>query len=181
MARFHTSSDSNNNLLSPGVYMLKVIDCTETVSRNGSSMFKLKLVTMLHDRHVYDYLVFNPNSFWVIADFCRSSGFELPDREADIDIYPNDCLLRVCYAELVHELGRDGKTRLSVERYMSRQQAIGINPALVRVDVPAGTPPPKKLQKAGIGPAVSEKSLDSGLTPAGIRQDTEVEPDDTPF
>jgi len=161
--------------------MLKVIDCTETVSRNGSSMFKLKLVTMLHDRHGYDYLVFNPNSFWVITDFCRSSGLELPDHQADIDIYPNDCLLRVCYAELVHELGRNGKTRLSVERYLSRQEAIGINSALARVNVPTGTPPPRKLQKAGISPVTSEAGANSSLTPGGMSQDTEVEPGDIPF
>ena len=181
MARFHTSSNSTNNLLPAGVYMLKVSDCTETVSTNGSDMFKLKLATIPHDRHVYDYLVFNPNSFWVIADFCRSSGLELPDDEADIDIYPNDCLLRVCYAELVHELGRDGKTRLSVERYLSRNEAIAINPALVRVNVPTGTPPPKKLQKAEVGPVTSQTGPNSSLTPAGISHDTEVEPDDLPF
>jgi len=181
MARFHTSSDSNNNLPPAGVYMLKVIDCTETVSTSGSVMFKLKLATIPHDRYAYDYLVFNPNSFWVITDFCRSSGLELPDREADIDIYPSDCLLRVCYAELVHELGRDGKTRLSVERYMSRQEAVGINPGLARVSVPAGTPSPKKLQKAGIGPVASEAGPNSSLTPAEISQHTEIEPDDIPF
>src|SRR5215467_2118148 len=181
MARFHTSSDSNNNLLPAGVYMLKVIDCTETVSTNGSDMFKLKLATIPHDRYVYDYLVFNPNSFWVIADFCQSSGLELPDKEADIDIYPNDCLLRVCYAELVHELGRDGKTRLSVERYLSRKEAIGINPALAHVNVPTGTPPPRKLQKSGIGPVASEAGPNSSLAPVGISHDTEVEPDDIPF
>src|SRR5262245_60545724 len=134
MARFNTSSDSNNNLLPAGVYMLKVIDCTETVSKNGSDVFKLKLTTVPHDRHVSDFLVFTPNSFWVIGDFCRSSGLELPDKEADIDIQPNDCLLRVCYAELVHEVGRDGKTRLSVQRYLGRDKAIGINPALLRVN-----------------------------------------------
>ena len=161
--------------------MLKVIDCTETVSTNGSDMFKLKHTTIPHDRHVYDYLVFNPNSFWVITDFCRSSGLELPDHQADIDIYPNDCLLRVCYAELVHELGRNGKTRLSVERYLSRQEAIGINSALARVNVPTGTPPPRKLQKAGISPVTSEAGANSSLTPGGMSQDTEVEPGDIPF
>jgi hypothetical protein len=161
--------------------MLQVIDCTETVSTNGSDMFKLKLATIPHDRHVYDYLVFTPNSSWVIADFCRSSGLELPSQEADIDIYPNDCLLRVCYGELVHELGRDGKTRLSVERYLSRNEAITINPALVRVNVPAGTPLPKKLQKTGIGPVTSGTGLNSSLIRGAINQDTEVEPDDIPF
>jgi hypothetical protein len=176
MARFHTSSDSNNNLPPAGVYMLKVIDCTETVSTNGSDMFKLKHTTIPHDRYVYDYLVFHPKAAWVIADFCRSSGLELPSQEADIDIFPNDCLLRVCYAELVHEVGRDGKTRLSVERYLSRDEAIAINPALVRVNVPSGTPPPKKLQKAGTGPG-----LNSSLIRATIGQDTEVEPDNNPF
>src|SRR6516225_2257893 len=115
MARFHTSSDSSNSLLPAGVYMLKVIDCTETMSTNGSDMFKLKLATIPHDRHVYDYLVFNPNSFCVVANFCRSSGLELPDHEADGDVQPNDCLSRVCYGELVHQGGRDGKTRRSVE------------------------------------------------------------------
>jgi hypothetical protein len=174
MARFHTSSNRNTPLLPAGVYMLKVIDCTETVSTNGSDMFKLKLATIPHDRYVYDYLVFTPNSSWVIADFCRSSGLELPDTEADIDIHPNDCLQRVCYAELVHELSRDGKTRLSVERYLSRNEALTSNSALVRVNVPAGTPPPKKLQKAG-----TETGANSSLNRAAISQD--VEPDDIPF
>jgi hypothetical protein len=170
MARFHTSSNRNTPLLPAGVYMLKVIDCTETVSTNGSDMFKLKLATIPHDRYVYDYLVFTPNSSWVIADFCRSSGLELPDTEADIDIHPNDCLQRVCYAELVHEVGKDGKTRLSVERYITRQQALGINPALAQISAPENAPPPKKLQKA-VGP----------LAVTTTSQDTEVDQDDTPF
>jgi hypothetical protein len=104
-----------------------------------------------------------------------------PTWKTDINIYPNDCLLRVCYAELAHELGKDGKTRLSVERYLSRQEAIGINSALARVNVPTSTPPPRKLQKAGIGPVTSEAGANSSLTPGGISQDTEVEPDDIPF
>ena len=156
--------------------MLQVIDCTETVSTKGSDMFKLKLTTVPHDRYVYDYLVFHPKAAWVITDFCRSSGLELPDHEADVDIHPNDCLSHVCYAELVHQVGRDGKTQLSVERYVSRNEAIAINPALVRLNVPSGTPPPKKLQKAGTGPG-----LNSSLIRATIGQDTEVEPDNNPF
>jgi hypothetical protein len=152
--------------------MLQVIDCTETVSTNGSEMFKLKLATIPHDRHVYDYLVFTPNASWVIADFCRSGGLDLPDHETDIDLYPNDCIRRVCYAELVHELGRDGKTRLSVKRYIARQEALDLNPDLARVNVPSNAPPPKKLQKA-VGASVTT------TTPAN--QNTEVEPDDNPF
>jgi hypothetical protein len=180
MARFHTSSDSNNTLLPAGVYMLQVVDCTETVSKKGSCMFKLKLTTIPHDRHVYDYLVFSPNTFWVISDFCRSSGLELPPEEADIDIYPNHCLLRVCYAELFHELD-DGKTRLKVKRYLSRKDAIDINSGLARLNVPVGTPPASKLQKAEVGPVTSQTGPNSSLTPAGISHDTEVEPDDLPF
>ena len=181
MARFKASSNPNNELLPAGIYMLKVIECTETVSTNGSDMFKLKLATVPHDRYLYDYLVFHPKAAWVIADFCRSSELGLPDHEADIDIQPYDCLRRVCYAELAHELGRDGKTRLSVERYLSRNEAIASNSALMRVPVPAGTPPPKKLGKARIGPAASETGPNSSLTPPGISQDTEIEPDDIPF
>src|ERR1700756_1535952 len=147
MARFYTSSNSNNNLLPAGIYMLQVINCSETVSTNGSDMFRLKLTTIPHDRYIYDFLVFNPNSFWVISDFCRSGGLELPAQETDLDIYPNDCMLRVCHAELVHELGRDDKTRLSVKRYIARQEALDLNPDLARIKVPSNAPPPKKLQK----------------------------------
>jgi hypothetical protein len=125
--------------------------------------------------------VFHPKAVWVIADFCRSSGLELPDHEADVDIHPNDCLSRACYAELVHELGRDNKTRLSVKRYLSRNEAIGLNPGLGRMNVPTGTPPPKKLQKAGTGPLTSGAGLDWSSARTGISQDTEVEPDDVSF
>src|SRR5262245_43016344 len=106
---------------------------------------------------------------------------ELPDEEADVDIQPNDCVLRVCYAELVHEVGRDGKTRLSAERYLSRKEAISINPALVRVNAPCSTLPPKKRQKAWVDPLTSAAAVDSSLAPTGISQDKEVEPDDIPF
>jgi hypothetical protein len=170
MARFLTSTNATNSLPPSGAYMLQVIDCTETVSTNGSDMFGLKLAIIQHDRYVYDFLVFNPNSFWVIADFCRSSGLELPEKAMDIDIYPNDCMLRVCYAKLVHEVGKDGKTRLSVARYITRRQALGINPALAQISAPENAPPPKKLQKA-VGP----------LAVTTTSQDTEVDQDDTPF
>ena len=173
MAQFHTTSESTNDLPPAGIYMLQAIDCTEAVSTKGSDMFKLKLTTIPHDRYVYDFLVFTPNSFWVISDFCRSSGLELPANETDLEIYPNDCMLRVCYAELVHELGRDGKTRLSVERYIARQEALDRNPDLARVKVPSNAPPPKKLQKVAGNFAVT--------TASPVNQDTEVEPDDSPF
>jgi len=91
-----------------------------------------------------------------------SSGLELPPQETDIDIYPNDCLLRICYAELFHEL--DGsKTRLKVKRYLKREEAIPINPTLGRVDIPAGTPPPKKRSPPRFcgSPCIAEKEKKS--------------------
>jgi hypothetical protein len=144
-------------------------------------MFKLKQTTVPEDRWVFDYLIFSPKTFWVIRDFCWSSGLELPDHEADIDIYAGDCLLRVCYAELFHELGNDGKTRLKVKRYMSRADAIELNPSLTRVAVPSNAPPPKRLQKTEIAAVKSDASPNSSLAPTRISHDTEVERDDIPF
>ena len=69
--------------------------------------------------------------------------------------------------------GRDGKTRLSVERYIARQEALDSNPDLVRVKVPSNAPPPKKLQKVVGNFAVT--------TASPVNQDTEVEADDIPF
>jgi hypothetical protein len=171
MARFHCSHSNGEDLLPAGAYMLRVLEATEQESSKGSDMIKLKMATVPHDRYVWDYLVFSEKAFWVIADFCRSSGLELPLEESDIDLYPHDCLRRICYAELIHERGRDGKDRLQVERYVTRQEALELNPALIQVKVPADAPTPKKLQKVGTALAVRQ----------GNNQETEVEPDDIPF
>jgi hypothetical protein len=136
-------------------------------------MFKLVLTTIPHNKRVYDYLVFTRNSEWVIQDFCRSSGLELPDVEADIDLVPRDCLWRVCYAELIHGVRRDGRTRLEVERYVSRGEALRLNPALLKVQMPPDTPAPKRLRKAGTG-------LDA-VPAAKQEKGPEVEADDIPF
>jgi hypothetical protein len=96
-----------------------------------------------------------------------------PTWKTDINIYPNDCLLRVCYAELAHELGKDGKTRLSVERYIVRQEALELNPTLARVKVPSNAPASKKLQKTNNSSAAA--------TTTTADPDLKVEPDDIPF
>jgi hypothetical protein len=171
MARFHTSHSNGEDLLPQGVYLLRVLEATEQKSSRDSEMIKLKMATIPHDRYVWDYLVFSEKAFWVIADFCRSSGLQLPVEESEVDLYPHDCLRRVCYAELVHERGRDGKTRLAVERYVTRKEALELNPALIQVKVPADAPVPKKLQQAGIALVARQ----------GSNQETEVEPDDIPF
>jgi hypothetical protein len=146
MGRFHYSYSNGEDLLSEGAYMLRVLEAV---------------------------LVFHPKSAWVIQDFCRSSGLELPAQEADINLNPEDCLRRICYAELVHERGRDGRTRLAVERYLTRKEALERNPGLAKVKAPADAPASKKLDRAGIGLSVPAAT--------GANRDLDAEPDDIPF
>jgi hypothetical protein len=186
MPTFRSSNSSGSGLLPPNAYILQCINCTETVSSKGSQMFKLQLTTIgtvPNDRWVYDFLVFHPNSDWVIQDFCRSAGLEVPIQEADIGLKPDDCILRVCYAKLVHERGRDGKTRLAVERYITRQEAIKLNPDLAGIALPKNAPAAKKLRPVSptgdTPPSVPAPARKQSLTTA--KDGMDIEPDDIPF
>jgi hypothetical protein len=137
-------------------------------------MIKLKLTTIPHDRYVWDYLVFSDRSLWAIEDFCRSAGLQLPQEESDVNLNPRDCAGRICYAELIHETGRDGKTRLKRERYVTRPEALKLNPALLKIELPSDAPRPKKLGKA-------ETASTTPVASRTINQEDEVEPDDIPF
>lgn len=173
MARFHYSYSTGADLLPEGAYMLRILEAIEQESSKGSDMIKLKLTTVPQNKYIWDYLVFHPKSAWVIQAFCRSSGLELPINEADVDLNPKDCLSRICYAELVHERGQDGRTRLVVERYLTRQEALKINPALQKVPLPDDAPPGKKLGPVASGSRVPDVT--------GARPDPDAEPDDIPF
>jgi hypothetical protein len=180
MARFTTFSSAGEDLLPPDAYILQVLECNEQVSSKGSDMFKLKLTTIPHDKFVWDFLVFHPNSEWVVRDFCHSAGLELPAKECELGLDPSDCVLRICYAHLIHEQGRDGKIRLSVDRYISRQEAIETNPELAQIPLPKNIPAPKKLSAL---PGTTESPLSAARKRASAQRvaPQDAEPDDIPF
>jgi len=102
------NADNMPRFVEPGEYLLTVVEASETVSRNGDDMIKLKLEIEDRGVHLYDYLVATEKSFWKIDTFLKAIGEEVVEGEE----------VELCAADLE---GRQGYARLKIEDYKGKQ------------------------------------------------------------
>ncbi len=106
----YVSQDADNfpRFVEPGDYLLTVIEATDTLSKAGDEMIKLKLEVEGHGVRLFDYLVATESSFWKIDTFRKAIGDEVVEGEE---------------VELIAEslTGRQGYARLRVEEYQGKE------------------------------------------------------------
>lgn len=89
-------------------YLVTVIEASETFSKAGDEMIKLKLEVEKHGVHLYDYLVATESSFWKIDTFRKAIGEAVIEGQ-EVELNAGDLE------------GRQGYARLKVEEYQGKK------------------------------------------------------------
>jgi hypothetical protein len=136
--------------ISPGVYVAKIITAKEKISENGNDMLVMKL--MIPDgRSIGSVLTFVPAAQPVINAFCDSAELRKP-AEADIavDLRAADCLNRYVYVTISVETDGQTGAQPKVIRFLTREEALAINPELAKVQLREQAP--LELQRSKSNP-----------------------------
>ena len=106
----YTSQNADNlpRFVPNGDYLVTVIEASETLSKAGDDMIKLKLEVEGHGVHLYDYLVATEASFWKIDTFRKAIGDRVVEGEE----------VELTAAALE---GRQGHARLRIEEYQGKK------------------------------------------------------------
>ena len=106
----YTSQNADNlpRFVPNGDYLVTVIEASETMSKAGDEMIKLKLEVEGHGVHLYDYLVATEASFWKIDTFRKAIGDRVVEGEE----------VELSAAALE---GRQGHARLRIEEYQGKK------------------------------------------------------------
>ena len=106
----YTSQNADNfpRFVQPGDYLVTVIEASETFSKAGDEMIKLKLEVEEHGVHLFDYLVATESSFWKIDTFRKAIGESVVEGE-EVELSASEIE------------GRQGYARLKVEEYQGKK------------------------------------------------------------
>ncbi|MBC2592817.1 DUF669 domain-containing protein [Ruficoccus amylovorans] len=106
----YTSQNADNlpRFVPNGDYLVTVIEASETLSKAGDEMIKLKLEVEGHGVYLYDYLVATESSFWKIDTFRKAIGDRVVEGE---EVELNASALE----------GRQGHARLRIEEYQGKK------------------------------------------------------------
>lgn len=106
----YTSQNADNfpRFVQPGDYLVTIIEASETFSKAGDEMIKLKLEVEEHGVHLFDYLVATESSFWKIDTFRKATGENVVEGE-EVELNAADLE------------GRQGYARLKVEEYQGKK------------------------------------------------------------
>jgi len=102
------NADNLPRYVEPGDYLLTVVEASETFSKAGDEMIKLKLEVEGHGVRLFDYLVATESSYWKIDTFRKAIGEEVVEGEE----------VELSAAALE---GRQGHARLKVEEYQGKK------------------------------------------------------------
>jgi hypothetical protein len=121
-----------------GVYVAKVIAAKEKISENGSYMLVMKL--MIPDgRTIGSVLTFVPAAQPVINAFCYSADLRKPaNPDVAVDLNASHCLGRYLYITV--KTDNQPGTQPKVTRFLTREEALAINPELTKLTLKEQTP-----------------------------------------
>ena len=102
------NADNLPRFVSPGDYLLTIVEASETFSKAGDEMIKLRLEVEGHGVHLFDYLVATESSFWKIDTFRKAIGENVVEGE-EVELHAADLE------------GRQGYARLKVEEYQEKK------------------------------------------------------------
>lgn len=123
----YTSQNADNlpRFVPNGDYAVIILEASETFSKGGDEMLKLKLEVEGHGVHLYDYLVATPNSFWKIDTFRRSIGEPVIAGE-EVELIASKLERKRGFARLrVEEY--QGKKNNKVELWLTDRKAVAAN------------------------------------------------------
>ncbi len=116
----YISQDADNlpRFIKAGDYLLTVLEATETVSKAGDDMIKLKLEVEGHGVRLFDYLVATESSFWKIDTFLKAIGETVVEGE-EVELVASSLEGRQGYAHLVIE-EYQGKQNNKVDAWITK-------------------------------------------------------------
>ena len=134
MARFTTTS-LGTPPPSAGVHIGRILTAKERTSENGNQVLSMRL-RFPGGEELSAALTFTESTRKIIGYFARSAGLVLPtEAGAECEILPGDVLDRYLYVEVAYD---DGEPR--VARYLSREEALSLNPALAQINCSLSNP-----------------------------------------
>lgn len=123
----------------PGVHVARIVKAKERVSEAGNTMLIMTAKFLDHSELGF-VITFVPKAAKLVGFFCRSCGLELPEGAGvEVEIRPEDVEGRVFYP--VVELDGDGlEATPRVTRFLSRAEALSVNPKLAEIRVQEQSP-----------------------------------------
>jgi hypothetical protein len=135
MARFTTASITPPSPR-PGAHLARIVKAKERVSGNGNPML-LMTARFPGDEELGFVITFVAAAAKLVSNFCRSIELELPQGDGvEVEIRPGDVLGRYFYPLV--EADEDGTPRIT--RFLSKSEALAINPGLATVKLEPQTP-----------------------------------------
>jgi hypothetical protein len=135
-----SAPSQNATLPAPGLYAARIDGARLDVSKaSGSDMLVMRLKLLPDAGEVRAYLPFSARTRVVLERFCKSCGLIFPADGSEIFIEPNQVLGRFVYTEVGHYEWK-GRLHAKAVRYLSRRQALAVNPDLDETGVRGQTP-----------------------------------------
>jgi hypothetical protein len=131
MPTFSTLPPSPPPIL-PGTYIAKVISASERVSEAGNDMIVMRLL-LPDGRALPCCLTFVPQARPVLNAFCDSAGLTKPsDPDVEVQLTAEICKGRYLYITVSTEVESSGDPTPRIVRFLTRDQALILNPALAK-------------------------------------------------
>jgi hypothetical protein len=123
----------------PGVHVARIVKAKERTSENGNPM--LVMTAKFVDSAELGFVItFVPKAAKLVAYFCQSCDLILPEGDGvEVEIRPEDVEGRIFYP--IVELDGDGlEATPRVTRFLSRAEALSVNPKLAEIRVQEQSP-----------------------------------------
>jgi hypothetical protein len=119
--------------IGPGIYVAKIIRAKEKLSQKGDEMIALTLA-LPDSRTIAASLTFVDSVKPVINAFVSSCGLTLPSEPGiRVELPANILVGRYCYITVNTETDDQGGVYSKVVRYLTREEALAVNPGLGKV------------------------------------------------
>jgi hypothetical protein len=128
------------SIIPGGCYVAKVVEARERFSNNGNEMIVME-IQLAGSGTLPCILTFVEKARTAISAFCRSANMVFPDGdEADVKLTAANCLDRYLYVVVTNETDQLTGAVSRISRFLSREEALVVNPALSRVTLKEQAP-----------------------------------------
>jgi hypothetical protein len=121
--------------IGPGTYIVKIVKAREKVSEKGNDVILMTLA-LPDSRTITAAITFVDSAKPVINAFVSSCGLTAPSEPGiSVDLPANILVGRFCYITVSTETDDLGGVYSKVVRYLSRQEALAVNPDLAKIQL----------------------------------------------
>ena len=133
MPTFKPFTNNATSIVPSGCYLGRVAEARERLSNNGNETIVMR-VQLAGSGVLSCILTFVPKAEVAISAFCRSAGMVFPSGDdAEVKLTAADCLGRHLYVIVAVESDQLTGTVSRISRFLAREEALIINPALSKV------------------------------------------------